>query len=368
MDFIDKISELANRIPKQLDYCQTEEATKNALIMPFINALGYDVFNPAEVVPEYTADIGTKKGEKVDYAIFQEEKPIILFECKWAGADLNKEHASQLYRYFNAVPEVRFGVLTNGVEYRFYSDLEAQNRMDEKPFFTFNMLDFQERHITELKKFTKSSFDLDEILTTASELKYTAAIRKVLAQEFDQPSEDFIVFLARHVYSGRMTQSAKEQFTEIVQKAVKRFLNDQINERLKSALEEPRESEATLIGPEPVSSEDEPEMDESVIKIDKARGIVTTEDEIEGLFAVKSILREAIDVKRVSMRDTKSYCGILLDDNNRKPICRLRFNREQKYLGVLDENKSEEKIAIDTVDDIYKYSDRIIARAMLLES
>lgn len=166
MDFIDRIQELSNRVPKQLDYCKTEEATKNALIMPFINALGYDVFNPTEVVPEFTADIGTKKGEKVDYAIFQDGNPIILFECKWSGADLSKVHASQLYRYFATLPAVRFGVLTNGVIYQFYSDLDAPNVMDKKPFFTFNMLDFQERHVNELKKFTKSAFDLDNILTT----------------------------------------------------------------------------------------------------------------------------------------------------------------------------------------------------------
>ena len=215
MDFIDKIRELAAGVPKHLEYCTTEEATKNALVMPFINALGYNVFNPREVVPEFTADFGTKRGEKVDYAVFQEGQPIMLFECKWSGSDLNKEHASQLYRYFSVVSQARFGVLTNGVEYRFFSDLESPNRMDDKPFFTFNMLDFQNRQVEELKKFTKSVFDLDEILTTASELKYTDAIRKILADEFEEPSEDFVVFVARQVYSGRMTQAAKDQFTEI---------------------------------------------------------------------------------------------------------------------------------------------------------
>lgn len=118
MDFIDRINELAARIPKQLDYCTTEEATKNALVLPFINALGYDIFNPTEVLPEFTADVGIKKGEKVDYAILQNGKPIMLFECKWSGADLSKAHVSQLYRYFNVVPDVRFGILTNGIRHK----------------------------------------------------------------------------------------------------------------------------------------------------------------------------------------------------------------------------------------------------------
>ena len=136
MDFIDKIREFASRIPNQLGHIQTEEATKNALVLPFITALGYNVFDPTEVVPEFTADIGTKKGEKVDYAVLKDGKPILLFECKWCGTDLEREHASQLYRYFS-VTDGRFGVLTNGIIYRFYSDLEKENKMDEKPFFEF---------------------------------------------------------------------------------------------------------------------------------------------------------------------------------------------------------------------------------------
>ncbi|MHC4857970.1 MAG: type I restriction endonuclease, partial [Planctomycetota bacterium] len=294
-----------------------------------------------EVVPEFTADFGTKKGEKVDYAVFQDGQPIMIFECKWSGSDLNKEHASQLYRYFSVVAQVRFGVLTNGVEYRFYSDLEKPNVMDDKPFFTFNILGFQARQVDELKKFTKSVFDLDEILATASELKYTAAIRRILANEFDQPSEEFVVFLARQVYSGKMTRAVKEQFTEITDKALRRFLNDKINERLKQAIEESEQPRPTHVETEEVErEEDSLDLGESVVRVDKAKGIVTTEDEIEGLFAVKSILRDLIDAKRVHMRDTKSYCGILLDDNNRKPICRLRFDQEQKYLGLFNESFS----------------------------
>lgn len=138
MVFNDRIRELSGQVQKQLPHIQTEEATKNALIMPFITALGYNVFNPTEVTPELHADVGIKKGEKVDYAILQDGKPIILFECKWHGADLNKDHASQLYRYFS-VTDARFGVLTNGVQYRFYTDLDAANKMDAKPFFEFDL-------------------------------------------------------------------------------------------------------------------------------------------------------------------------------------------------------------------------------------
>ncbi len=357
MDFIDKIHNLAKRVPAQLEYCETEEATKTALIMPFINALGYDVFDPTEVVPEYTADIGTKRGEKVDYAIMIDETPIILFECKSSGADLNKEHASQLHRYFNAVKGARFAVLTNGVEYRFYSDLDAPNRMDAKPFFVFEMSDVQDRKVAELKKFTKSTFDLDEILTTASELKYTNAISKIIVQEFDAPSDDFVRLITSQVYSGVKTQNVIEQFTELTKKALRRFLNDRINERLQSAIQDVEPKDASVSPEEKMVSESE----EEVAVSDEKDKIVTTDEEIEGYFAVKSILRDVMDIKRVYMRDTQSYCGILLDDNNRKPICRLRFNREQLYFSIIDENKNEERVPIDGVDDIYNYAKQIIA-------
>ncbi len=353
MDLIDRIKDLASRIPKQIEHIQTEEATKNAFIMPFIGSLGYDVFNPTEVIPEFTADIGTKKGEKVDYAIKKDDDIIILIECKWSGADLHQDHASQLYRYFSAT-EARFAILTNGIVYEFYSDIDEPNKMDSKPFFTFDILGFQDHQINELKKFTKSAFSLDDILTTASTLKYTGAIKKILEAELANPSEPFVRFFASQIFDGRLTKPVIEQFTKIVQEARKQFVNEKINERLKSAL-------SANESPKQEISVDPEEADEP---IEDNNGIVTTEEEVEGYNVVKAILRKIIDVKRVAMRDTKSYCGILLDDNNRKPICRLHFNYAQKYLGVIAQKK-EERIEIESVDDIYKYADQI--RATVVE-
>src|SRR6266508_2420373 len=227
MDFIDRIRELAARTPKQLEHIQTEEATKSAL--------GYNVFDPTEVTPELNADVGIKKGEKVDYAILRDGKPIMLFECKHHAADLSKVHASQLYRYFS-VTEARFGVLTNGIVYWFYTDLEAANKMDAKPFFEFNLLDFKEQEAEELKKFSKSAFDLTNILTTASELKYTREIKRILAEQMQEPTDEFVKFFAGQVYTGRMTQAVREQFAQLTRQALKQFVNDKINERLKTAL------------------------------------------------------------------------------------------------------------------------------------
>ncbi|MDQ6991508.1 MAG: type I restriction enzyme HsdR N-terminal domain-containing protein [Mariprofundaceae bacterium] len=339
-------------MPKQIAHIQTEEATKNAFIMPFISSLGYDVFNPLEVIPEFTADVGTKKGEKVDYAIKKDDDIIILIECKWSGASLHKDHASQLYRYFSAT-EARFAILTNGIDYKFYSDIDEPNKMDSKPFFSFNVLQFEDHQIKELKKFTKSAFSLEDILTTASTLKYTGAIKKILDEELKNPTEEFVRFFASRIYDGRLTQHVIEEFTGIVKEARSQFINEQINDRLKSAM--------SANEPESVVEEN---IDSGAKVEPKKEGIETTQEEIDGYNIVKALLREVVDVQRVTMRDTKSYCGILLDDNNRKPICRLHFNYSRKYLGVISE-KSEERIEIESVDDIFQYADRI--KATLLE-
>jgi hypothetical protein len=351
MDLIDRIKELSSRIPAQMEHIKTEEATKNALVMPFISALGYDVFNPLEVIPEFTADVGTKKGEKVDYAIKKDQAIIILIECKWVGANLEKEHASQLYRYF-AVTESRFAILTNGIEYQFYSDIDEPNKMDSKPFFSFNMLQFEDHHTNELKKFAKSTFSLEDILNTASTLKYAGAVKKILDQELHNPSEQFVRFFASQIYDGRLTQLVIEQFTKIVRDARGQFINDRINERLKSALS--AGDEGTELAINTIAFD----LHENIGQVVASDGIETTQDEIDGYNIVKAISREVVSVSRVTMRDTKSYCGILLDDNNRKPICRLHFNYSQKYLGVFADKK-ETRIELSSVDDIFQHADLI---------
>ena len=190
MDFKDQLKQLAERIQTLKDQIHTEEATKTSLILPFIQALGYDVFNPMEVIPEMVCDIGTKKGEKIDYCIMKDSEPIILIECKHWGQDLNL-HDNQLLRYFH-VSKAKFGVLTNGIIYRFYTDLISPNKMDEVPFLECNLLDLKEGVVDELKKFNKSYFDVEQIMSTASELKYLRELRSIITEEFKSPSPEFV--------------------------------------------------------------------------------------------------------------------------------------------------------------------------------
>ena len=359
MDFSDRIRELATRVAKQVSNIQTEEATKNAFVMPFINALGYNVFDPTEVTPELHADVGVKKGEKVDYAILLDGKPIILFECKWHGADLSKEHGSQLYRYFS-VTEARFSVLTNGIVYRFYTDLDAPNKMDAKPFFEFDLLNYRDQDLEELKKFSKSVYDLQLILTTASELKYTKEIQRILAQQLQQPSEEFVRFFTSQVYQGRMTQPIREQFTLTTQRAFKQFVHEQVNDRLKSALgADPQETAATPLTTQPLAAPPvvapgKPMTDSGVV--------VTTSEELEAYFTIKAILHSVVSSKRIVMRDVQTYCGVLLDDNNRKPICRLYLNGPKKAIGLFDnQDRKEERLPLDSLESIHEFGDRLRA-------
>lgn len=354
MSFEDALEDLADKTREFGPSLTTEEATKTAIIMPFIGrVLGYDVFNPAEVVPEYVADLGLKKGEKVDFAIVSNGQVQILIEAKKIGEPLNVQHAGQLVRYFHT-SNARIAVLTNGQHWHFFTDLESPNRMDEKPFLRLDLLDIDPYTLPELRKLTKDAFDLDSVLAAAEELKYVSEIKKAVAEQFADPSEELVKLLAARVWDRSWTLKARELFKGITAKALGQFINERVNDRLKSALAGANPVVEPAVNPgaaEPVDSvvEDSP----------RDRGVETTLEEMEGFHIVRAIVVSDVDYHRVVHRDNKSYFGIILDDNNRKPICRLWFNRGQKYLGVFDEAKNETRLPIDSVEDIYRHAEQL---------
>ena len=347
MDFKDEIKQLGERVQKLKEQIQTEEATKNAFIMPFIKALGYDVFNPIEVVPEFISDIGIKKGEKIDYAIFKDDKPTILVECKHWNQNLDL-HDGQLLRYFH-VSKAKFGLLTNGIDYRFYSDLVEPNKMDEKPFLEFKITDIKDIQIEELKKFHKSYFDIESIVNTASELKYTNELKYLLHQELTNPSPEFVKYFAKQVYPSVVTQKVLDQFTDLTKKSVQQYISDIYTERLKTALS--KENELNKEQKELIEKEED--------STSENKNIETTQEELDAFLIVKAILRQRISVDRIVYRDAQSYFAILLDDNNRKTICRFYLGK-RKFIGLLDENKKENKIEFEKLDDIYNFTDHLI--------
>lgn len=344
MELVEKIKELSQRVSSLKDNVLTEEATKHSFIMPFISALGYDIFNPTVVIPEFTADISKKKNEKVDYAIMYNNQPLILIEAKSHTENLDI-YATQLERYFT-VTECRFAILTNGIEYRFFTDLEKPNKMDTTPFFTFNILNIKDRDLKELEKFISSNLDIDKILASAENKKYVSAIKNIFKEEVKNPSEDFVRLFASRLTDKPLRQNIMDEFKAYVKTAFSEIVTDMAQDKINSL-----KSKLTV------------EIDgnnEEAEKTEEDNGIITTEEEIQGFFIVKSILAEKIDLDRIAARDTKSYFGILLDDNNRKWIARLYFNTKQKYLSLHIEDKQEEKYPIEKLQDIYNFKDKLI--------
>lgn len=343
MDFIDEIKQHSAKILEIKDKVKTEEATKMSIIMPFLQLLGYNVFDPHEVIPEFIADVGMKKGEKVDYAIMVDGKPSILIEAKPIDDPL-KTHDAQLYRYFS-VTESKFAILTNGIIYKFFSDIQEPNKMDDTPFLEFNLFDIKEPLVLELKKFKKESYNAEELFSAATTLKYTNKIKSLFDEELKEPKEEFVRYFIREIYSGKATQNVVDKFKPIIKRALNQYISDLMNEKIKAALEA-SETEAEVA---PIIEEQSEEK----------KSIITTALELEAFFLVKSICREMIDSKRITYKDTLSYFTVLLDNNTWKWICRIYLNGSKKYLAVPNGDK-EVKMQISQIDDIYQYKTQIL--------
>ena len=352
MTFEDEIKEFAKEIPGKLDHIDSEETSKIALITPFLRLMGYDTTNPAEVKAEYTADVGTKQGEKVDFAILENGEPIVFIECKSATNDLNTDNISQLFRYFS-ITDIQIGILTNGKEYMFFTTGDDNNRMDEKPFLDIDLLNLTKKDIKELEKFAKPNFNVDEVVSRADNLKYRNLIKKQLLSEFESPSDDFVKAVARQVYDGILTQNVKERFGNLIVVAFNEIINERINKSLNDAL----------------ATNEEEQKDNDEEELISEDGIITTDTEKEGYFIVRSIASEVIDPDMVAIRDRKHYCNILYDNNQRFPIVRFYFNNED-HLRVefydqitLTKNggKKGEKVDIENVSELYNYKERILS-------
>lgn len=342
------LKELQAKLREHRQILSTEESAKTTLVLPFLRALGYDIFNPAEVQPEFTCDVGTKKGEKIDYAVCVNGTPSILVECKSANSGLSDRHASQLFRYF-ATCDAKVALLTNGIVYKFYTDGDATNRMDEKPFLIFDLDNFRKSDVKNLAIFQKQDFDEEKIAAQAGTLKLQGEVSAELQKEFAQPSDELVRMIANRLHEGRLTEAVRNRFRLVINQSFSTLINNSVNERLQQAM----------------SQSDDGGGETEVVDFSD---IETTQDEIDGFNVIRAIASQKVAVDRVVMRDAKSYCAILLDDNNRKSLARLHFNSQTtKHLGLFS-GKDEDRVLVDSPADIFKHSAAILRRIEELET
>lgn len=337
---------LAQRVLSLKDKINTEEATKTSMILPFLQTLGYDVFDPLTVVPEYTADIGIKKGEKVDYAILKDGIPLILIEAKAHTEKLDNHH-NQLIRYFN-VTKAKFAILTNGIEYRFFTDMDQLNIMDTKPFLIVDFTNLKSRDIKELQKFAKDQLDTDKIISMASQKRYIFEVKSIFKKEVSNPSDEFIKFFTSKIFAGkRTTKTTIDDFRIILKNSFSEIINDLAAEQINSIKEGLTASQREI------------ENKESEVVELESDGIKTTSEEVEAFAIVKAILAEIVDTEDVTYKDTKSYFNVLFKNNSWKWICRFHFNTKNKYIGLHINEKEETKFPIEKISEIYKYKKEI---------
>ncbi|WP_185998203.1 type I restriction endonuclease [Novosphingobium aerophilum] len=349
MDFEASIAELQSRLREHREVLETEEAAKTTLVLPFLRSLGFDVFNPSEVKAEFTCDVGTKKGEKVDYALCVGGEITVLVECKPVSSELSIKHASQLFRYF-AATNARFALLTNGVIFKFFTDSDKPNMMDEVPFFTFNLDDYRKSDLRNLSAFQKSEFDVERIVAQAGSLKLQSQVMAELKKEFAEPSEEFVRVIASRLHDGMLTKPVREKYQTAITQAIDGLIRQRIDERLQNAM----------------TRNEEPEPAFDAVPADPD-AIETTQVEIDGFNIIRAICSKAVAPERIVMRDAKSYCAVLLDDNNRRTIARMHFNSQSaRYLGVFT-GKDEERRPVAGPVDIFQHTDALLARIAELD-
>ncbi len=330
---------LVTHIQKSAAKCKTEEAAKHALVLPFLQfVLNWNIFDPEEIIPEYTADFGIKKGEKVDYCVKKNGRIAFIIECKMPNAKLEKDHASQLYRYFNTLTDCRIGILTDGVRYLFYTDSESPNVLDDTPFLTIDFSRKESIMIEDLKHFTRDLFNADDIHKTATQIKYAESVKAYLIRQLDSPNDEFVRLLVNASdSSAKFNAKNAEIMRSIVKKALETMIQDRVYQTIKTAQVAESQSGDTA---------------ENGLAAGGTKEIITTVEEWEGFYTVRTLLHDVVKPERVQFKDTVSYFNVLLDGNPRQQICRFYFNTPRKYLGLFSE-KGETKKEIGGIADLY---------------
>lgn len=256
-----------------------------------------------------------------------------------------------MFRYFSTTP-AKFGILTNGRIYQFFTDLEETNKMDVKPFLEIDILNIKDLQVTELKKFHKQNFDIETIFDSAAELKYSNEFRWLFANQLQNPTDDFVKLFLADTYDGKCTQKVIDKFKPVLKKTLNNYIAELMNDKIKSA----------LASQDNTASEPQDESQQEADSDNSSSKITTTEEELEAYFLIKTLLKPITgNPDDITYKDNERYMAILYKNKTTKWICRLYFNGGKKYIAIADENKKERRIDIDNVYDIEKYSDDLRA-------
>lgn len=336
MAFQDDLAAHIDRIRARTPHVQGEEATKQALVVPLLQVLGYDVFDPREVRPEYVADFAVKKAgqfEKIDYAICTSAGPAIFIECKPLGAVL-EDHGGQLSRYFNSTTSVKVALITDGVRIRVFTDLQQPNIMDAQPWLSVDLFSLSAAEIDALRRFRKADFSPNDISALAEEMVYYSAILSFVSTQLREPSDSFVRFVASEIPAvGRVTGKVVERLTPILRKALQTAIVDQVARSLDRSAEPlaepPAPPKAAVATYAPVS----PDHAAANSSPDPRSGIVTSPEELEAYKVIVTWLREVNANAPVSYRDSKSYLTIH-QDNLRKWFVRLGLDEKPMWVAL----------------------------------
>lgn len=335
MGFVDDLRQLSEQVKRRQVHVKGEEATKQAIVLPFLQVLGFDVYDPSEVQPEYIADFAKKRSngsmEKVDFALRVAGQPAMFVECKPIDA-APEDHDGQLSRYFNATPSVRVAVVTNGLKYRFFTDLRAPNVMDPTPFLQFDINSFTDRDAENLRTFSKEGFNPSAIQACAEEIIYTERLTSLVNDILRNPSENFVRFVLGEldIVSGRVTAKVVERFTPIVRRAVQSTIVEMMTRSIQQEIAGPPPPPPTpaplpVVAAPPVVVASQPHQTTTVTAsatgstppsdTSDARGpreIVTTAEELELFEIVSRFVAESSVKRQIAHKDTTGYFGINL--------------------------------------------------------
>jgi predicted type IV restriction endonuclease len=338
---------------------QNEEATKQFLIIPFLQLLGYDPNNPDHVVPEADASFSDKFKNRVDYAISKEGVPVIAVEAKKVGS-LSESNRGELKGYYNAVLTVKLGILTDGLIYQLYSDTEEENLMDNEPFAVVDLAQVAQEQIADdafdaLLKLRRDTFDPADIGADARRKIFISAYVETLETAFKDPDERVVRTLMDIAgVEGRKTTNRLEEHTLYITEAMNTFFDKKLLERVGFADREdlvkvsPAESQPTPLVQE--TPEEEPKVDDL--------SIVTTEAEMKVYNYVRQRLPFLIardddlfrKLENINFKDFRGSFAVSYKQDRKGRLFKFREGAESTYR--FDFPEPGETVVTDTLSDI----------------